>query len=455
MISFFRVPQHRSRFLFRILLFSLTLTTACANTAETNASFNHTWVYWLIGIGTGLLLITVGYGIALFNYNQQLQTAVTKRTLSLQESEEKLSALLENSHASIWAIDKQYRYILGNKTFQTGLNSDLGWDIATGESVLFDHLPPAEKAEWQAYYDKALEGKSFQVERKNSYPSQPQWSEYYFGPIKDKTGQIAGVTIVALDITKRKEKEELLNKFHQIIAVTPDSISLVDTNYVYQIVNPAYMQRTTKSYDDIVGHSVSEVMGADVFEKLIKPEFDACLRGKTIHYQEWFTYVGEGRRFMDVTYAPYQSKTGGIDGVLVSARDLTSTRQAEDHLQQEMARFQTVWQISQDAMALSDENGVVIDANPAYSVLYGYDLDEIINHNFAVICPEKSREWANEAYRKTFTNPEIPPVFESVVQRRDGTIRQVESRIRFIEENGGRTAMLSTIRDITEQKQAA
>lgn len=126
-----------------------------------------------------------------------------------------------------------------------------------------------------------------------------------------------------------------------------------------------------------------------------------------------------------------------------------------DALRESEQRFRALWQSSADAMALSDEQGTVLAANPAYLQLYGYTYDEIVGQNFAIIFPDHFREIANEQYREIFNNPHVPPTFERVIQRKDGTERVVESRIQFIEENGQRVAMLSSIRDITERVQQA
>jgi PAS domain S-box-containing protein len=104
-------------------------------------------------------------------------------------------------------------------------------------------------------------------------------------------------------------------------------------------------------------------------------------------------------------------------------------------------------------MALSDEQGTVIDVNIAYLHLYGYTYEEVVGQNFAVIFPEEFREFANKEYQEAFHLREVPPAYERVIQRKDGTPRIVDSRIDFIEEAGIRVAMLSSIRDITERKQ--
>src|SRR6476659_2738269 len=136
---------------------------------------------------------------------------------------------------------------------------------------------------------------------------------------------------------------------------------------------------------------------------------------------------------------------------MVDRQDITERRQAFLALGQSEARFRAVWESSADAMALSDAQGTVLDANTAYLELYGYSYDEVVGHNFAVIFPESFREQANELYQLAFNSRDIPPAFESVIRRKDGTQRVVDSRIDFIEDAGSRVAMLSSVSDITDR----
>ena len=116
-------------------------------------------------------------------------------------------------------------------------------------------------------------------------------------------------------------------------------------------------------------------------------------------------------------------------------------------------------------MALSDGDGIVIAANPAYLQLYEYRPEEVIGHSFSIIFPAAARPQAIEEYKSVFAardaTPHVAadaadsdPYFESTVRRGDGEERTVQSRIEYIYENNQRVAMLSIIRDITAQKQA-
>lgn len=114
-------------------------------------------------------------------------------------------------------------------------------------------------------------------------------------------------------------------------------------------------------------------------------------------------------------------------------------------------QFVAVWEHAADAMALSDAEGRVIAANPAYYELYGYRPDEILGRSFAIIFPPEERAQAEAQYRAVFAAADQVPAFEATVRRADGTPRIVEARYAFIMRGGRRTAMLSIIRDITER----
>jgi len=137
----------------------------------------------------------------------------------------------------------------------------------------------------------------------------------------------------------------------------------------------------------------------------------------------------------------------------ISLRRIT-VHEAEEKLHENEERLKQVWEVTSDAMCLSDSNGIVLAANPSYFQMYGYTAEQVIGKSFEIIFPKAEQEQALEQYKSIFQNEKIPPNFETVIHRADGTERFVESQISFLTTTGKRTAMLSTIRDITERKQA-
>ncbi len=72
-----------------------------------------------------------------------------------------------------------------------------------------------------------------------------------------------------------------------------------------------------------------------------------------------------------------------------------------------------------------------------------------------MIFPPEARVAAQRDYQATFSNPALPPVVPTPIQRADGATRIVEVRYTFLTEQGQRTAMLSLIRDVTDREEAA
>ena len=110
-----------------------------------------------------------------------------------------------------------------------------------------------------------------------------------------------------------------------------------------------------------------------------------------------------------------------------------------------------LWEQTSEAMAVSDATGVVLAANPAYYKLYGYGSEEVLGKSFALIFPSDERPSAEAQYREIFRSELPPPLVQSTIRSKDGLVRVVESRVSFVEEDGQRRAMLSIIRDITDE----
>lgn len=117
-------------------------------------------------------------------------------------------------------------------------------------------------------------------------------------------------------------------------------------------------------------------------------------------------------------------------------------------------RFRRVFEAASDAMVLSDPDGVVVDANPAYFELYGFTAEEVIGQKFFIIFPDFQQRNAMAQYRQVFDGEQSSLIYESEIARKDGTIRSVESRVGFIMRDGKRAELLSVIRDITDRKRA-
>ena len=131
--------------------------------------------------------------------------------------------------------------------------------------------------------------------------------------------------------------------------------------------------------------------------------------------------------------------------------DITERQMAVEALRKGEARFRAVWESSADALAVCDPTGIILAVNPAYSELYGYSADEVVARHFAMLFPGAEEEMTT-AYQQLFTGSAPSTCYETRLRRKDGTERFIEVTLSFVEQDGMRTATISTGRDITERK---
>jgi PAS domain S-box-containing protein len=119
----------------------------------------------------------------------------------LQESENKISALISNIEDSIWSVDGEYRLITFNATFSRNFEEIFGTSVAAGD-VITSLIPAEWRDEEIGFYNRALAGERFLVEQRYQTSRGERYYEISFNPIRTH-GEITGVAIFSKDITER------------------------------------------------------------------------------------------------------------------------------------------------------------------------------------------------------------------------------------------------------------
>ena len=147
------------------------------------------------------------------------------------------------------------------------------------------------------------------------------------------------------DLLRRLQAaESTLLRLEAILFGSRDIMSFVDSEYVYRAVNQEYLRAYRCAREEIVGRTVSEIMGAEVFGALVKDKLDRCLAGEEVSYCAWFEHPGLGRTFREVVYRPFREQDGSIGGVLVNARDLTQAIVYEEKLSTEREKLFNIFE---------------------------------------------------------------------------------------------------------------
>ena len=131
-------------------------------------------------------------------------------------------------------------------------------------------------------------------------------------------------------IIQHERAEKQLRMYEKIVSATNDMIALVDTHYRYILVNESYVKAFGKPKEELVGKTVETLFGQEMYAKL-QPKLDRCLEGETTIFETWYNYPTSGQRYMSVQYAPWV-QDDKIEHVVVSGRDITRLKRAEEQL---------------------------------------------------------------------------------------------------------------------------
>jgi PAS domain S-box-containing protein len=147
----------------------------------------------------------------------------------------------------------------------------------------------------------------------------------------DGTAPSFGVCIVE-DIAERKRAEASLQRYRQAVECFHEMIVVVDHRYRYVFANQAFLGYHGLKRDQVVGHSVAELVGQERFEKVTKNNVDECFRGKVVRCYMEMDFSALGRRDLFGSYFPIEGPAG-IDRVAVVLEDITEQKRAERDLQ--------------------------------------------------------------------------------------------------------------------------
>lgn len=240
-----------------------------------------------------------------------------------------------------------------------------------------------------------------------------------------------------------------LHRYRQIISSMPDAMSLVGTDYVYLLVNDAFVQRINKRISDVEGRHVAETSGEEVFQTVLKEKLDRCFAGETVHFQAWLTYERIGRRYMYITYVPFRDEAGHIVGALATARDVTDLYATEEALQRSERQATALLNAIPDLIFSLSREGTYLQYKAARVDMHYQGEEPLLGLSLWDTTPPEFAGMVLDQIAHTLDTGEITE-FEFDLSTPKGN-RHWEARM----VPSGEDQVTCIVRDVTEQQQAA
>lgn len=131
---------------------------------------------------------------------------------------------------------------------------------------------------------------------------------------------------MAREVGQRRLAERRLLQFERLVELSPDMVSLIDSDYRYVMVNESYVRLFNHPKNFFIGKSVYEITGRKFFETRAKTLIDSAFGGQTTGFEAWVDLPLVGKRFFSVTYHPVDSLVGDDKLVSITAHDITEQK---------------------------------------------------------------------------------------------------------------------------------
>ncbi len=259
--------------------------------------------------------------------------------------------------------------------------------------------------------------------------------------------------ITLIDITLRKDLETQLIKSHKFFEDLSNSIP----GFIYQFQlfpdGRGCIPYASKGITEIFGVSPESVVNdASAIFSLIHPEdTEAVTRSieqSASTISDWdadyrIITAQNGIRWIHAQSKPEKQTDGSIiwNGY---ASDITELKNIS-------LKFSALLELASDGVHILDEDGNIVEFSHSFAKMLGYSNEETARLNVMDWDAMIPKEKLIDAVREVSKNPRV---FETLHQRKDGTIFDVEINARRLEVSGKQLIYASS-RDITGRKQHA
>jgi PAS domain S-box-containing protein len=177
--------------------------------------------------------------------------------------------------------------------------------------------------------------------------------------------------IVLKDTTGRQRLENQWRRYEFIVNAAKELLALIDRKTRYQAVNDAYCSAHNLMGNQIIGKTVAEIWGLEIFEEVIQPMLEKALSGAEAHFEGWFRFSALGRRYFEVSYYPY-TREGDVTHVVVVSKDATARKISEERFHDYHKRLSILSEISSTFLATQSPQEVAQETLNQFRQLVPY-----------------------------------------------------------------------------------
>lgn len=389
--------------------------------------------------------------------NRKLKALVSSKENELKKKEKHYKNIIENANDLIAILDEEFKHEYVNKHYEgvLGYNRE---ELIGENPFMYVHpedMKRAEKLTLNGIKNGEAKGELRYI-AKNGEISWFEIKGKFFRTNEDNQKSI----IISRNIRERKEAEKILKKsekkYRSLIKNIPDGFAfhkiINDENYkpidyVFLEVNSAFEKITGLQKEDIIGKKITKVLPniekdpanwIGRYGKVAQTEIPERFESFSEPLQRWYNVLA---------YSPLKNYFVTIFS------DVSEKKKAEKQLKKSEEKYRLLVENSPYAIILLNNEGTVLECNPATSQISGFQRKEIIGKKFFkldIFPNKKIYEKMSENFTQILEG-DNPKSLEIIIKRKNGKKIWVKTNT-IVFQRDGKILIQTILSDITEQK---
>ena len=372
---------------------------------------------------------------------------------ALFESNEQFQLLFENSSDAIFFTNPDGTISSVNPEAERMLGRSKEEIIALRRNSISDEkdirlIPALEERKRTGRFKGELnylrsDGTSFPVEMTSTI-------------FKDSNG-IERSSIIARDITERKQAEEKLRKNNSTLTLAMEAANMAW--WEMNIATGAISFEKRKA--EMLGYPPENFVHYTDFMKLVHPEdaeraMEAMRRhiyGSAGKYEVEYRILsisGEYKWFYDIGSVTERDENGKAILVTGLVINITERKQSEQIIKESAERHLAIIQTAMDGYWLLNKQGLLLEVNETYCRMSGYSKQELLSMHVADLEHFEKADVIQVRIQNILEHGESR--FEACHRRKDGSIFDIEASVQI--QPGGDEQLVVFMHDITVRKQS-
>ncbi len=275
--------------------------------------------------------------------------------------------------------------------------------------------------------------------------------------VGERTAELAGANEeLRREIAERKAAEDALReseaKYRQLTETSKDAILSFDMQGRVTYLNRAAIELGGYSGGEALQMSITDILPRDQLSGFYERLSTRAAGGAGIFIYEVDFVSKTGERTSVEVNSSTIVEDGKPLGVLLSSRDITKRKAAEEELRESEEKYRTLIENVQDGVFLI-QDGELKFVNEAFARISGYTAEEVLGMGFRGLVAPEDRAMVADRYVRMMAGEDVPMEYEfHGIRKNEDTRTTVHLTVGLIDYQG-KPAVIGTVKDITERKE--